>query len=185
MGQLGKQPSFPLFPETPNSFFLKVVDAQIEVVKDPGGAVTALILHQGGRDQTMTRKSATVEPPPGRKEIPVSREILERYVGAYRLSPNVDILVTLDDSRLGVQLTGQQRFPIFPEAENKFFLKVVDAQLEFVPGDGGGRRRGKVGHPSPERDGPERTPGMTYPPRADRFGRCTPRHRQPRSRRDW
>jgi len=137
MGRLGKQPGFPLFPEAPTFFFLKVVDAQIEVVKDPSGAVTSLILHQGGRDQTMTRKSSTVEPPPGHKEITLSKEILKHYVGTYRLSPNIDILVTLDDTQLGVQLTGQQRFPVYPEAENKFFLKVVDAQLEFVPGDGG------------------------------------------------
>jgi hypothetical protein len=137
MGQLGKQPSFPLFPETPTYFFLKVVDAQIEVVKDPSGTVASLILHQGGRDQTMARKSSTVELPPDHKEITVSKEILKRYVGAYRLSPNIDILVTLDDARLGAQLTGQQRFPVYPEAENKFFLKVVDAQLEFVLGDGG------------------------------------------------
>jgi hypothetical protein len=85
----------------------------------------------------MTRKSSTVEPPPGHKEITLSKEILKHYVGTYRLSPNIDILVTLDDTQLGVQLTGQQRFPVYPEAENKFFLKVVDAQLEFVPGDGG------------------------------------------------
>jgi len=137
MGQLGKQPSFPLFPETPTYFFLKVVDAQIEVVKDPSGTVASLILHQGGRDQTMARKSSTVELSPDHKEITVSKEILKRYVGAYRLSPNIDILVTLDDARLGAQLTGQQRFPVYPEAENKFFLKVVDAQLEFVLGDGG------------------------------------------------
>jgi CubicO group peptidase (beta-lactamase class C family) len=137
MGRLGKQQSFPLFPETPTFFFLKVVDAQIEVVKDAGGAVTALILHQGGRDQTMTRTSATVELPPERKEIAVPTEVLRRYVGAYQLSPHVDILVTLEGTQLGAQLTGQQRYPVFPESQTTFFLKVVDAQLEFVLGDAG------------------------------------------------
>ena len=29
------------------------------------------------------------------------------------------------------QLTGQPKFPVFPEGERKFFLKVVDAQLTF------------------------------------------------------
>jgi hypothetical protein len=32
------------------SFFYRVVDAQVTFVKDPGGQVTGLILHQGGRD---------------------------------------------------------------------------------------------------------------------------------------
>jgi CubicO group peptidase (beta-lactamase class C family) len=132
MGQLGKQPSFPLYPETPTYFFLKVVDAQIEVVKDANGSVTSLILHQGGQDHTMTRKSSTVESPPAHKEIEVSTEALQRYVGSYQLAPHIEIMVTLVDGQLGAQLTGQQRFPIFPEAENKFFFKVVEAQLEFV-----------------------------------------------------
>ena len=29
------------------------------------------------------------------------------------------------------QAINQQKFPIFPELQSKFFLKVVDAQLEF------------------------------------------------------
>jgi hypothetical protein len=52
---LGGQATFPIFPESETMFFLKVVDAQIEFVKDAGGAVTALILHQGGRDQKAPR----------------------------------------------------------------------------------------------------------------------------------
>ena len=137
MGQLGNQPSFPLFPEAPTFFFLKVVDAQIEVVKDANGAVSALILHQGGRDQTMTRKSSTVEAPKGHTEVKVAPEILKGYVGTYQLNKHADLIVSLEGGQLSVQLTGQPRFPVFPEAENKFFLKVVEAQLEFVRGAGG------------------------------------------------
>jgi CubicO group peptidase (beta-lactamase class C family) len=137
MGQLGKQPSFPLFAETPTTFFLKVVDAQVEVVKDAGGAVTSLILHQNGEDHAMARKSSTVEAPPEHKEIEIPAVALQRLVGTYQLAPHVELAITLIEGQLGVQLTGQPRFPIFPEAENKFFLKVVDAQLEFISGPGG------------------------------------------------
>jgi parvulin-like peptidyl-prolyl isomerase len=55
--KLGEQPTFPIFPESETMFFLKVVDAQIEFVKDASGAVTALVLHQGGRDQKAPRLS--------------------------------------------------------------------------------------------------------------------------------
>ncbi|MEZ4869267.1 MAG: serine hydrolase [Caldilineaceae bacterium] len=41
-----------LFPETETLFFLAVVDAQIEFVKDAAGKVTGLILHQGGQDMS-------------------------------------------------------------------------------------------------------------------------------------
>ncbi|MDQ3013107.1 MAG: serine hydrolase [Acidobacteriota bacterium] len=45
------QPPAELFPESETKFFLKVVDAQISFVKDDKGAVTHLILHQGGDRQ--------------------------------------------------------------------------------------------------------------------------------------
>jgi hypothetical protein len=41
-----------LFPESEVDFFLRVVNAQVTFTKDGSGAVTGLVLHQGGRDQT-------------------------------------------------------------------------------------------------------------------------------------
>jgi hypothetical protein len=38
----------------------------------------------------------------------------------------------LEGEQLMTQATNQPKFPIFPESETKFFLKVVDAQIEFV-----------------------------------------------------
>jgi CubicO group peptidase (beta-lactamase class C family) len=67
-----------------------------------------------------------------RKEIKVSPDVLRQYVGEYQLAPNAVITMTLNGDQLETQLTGQPKFPVFPEAENRFFLKVVDAQLEFV-----------------------------------------------------
>jgi CubicO group peptidase (beta-lactamase class C family) len=48
MTQATGQPKFELFPESETKFFLKVVDAQVTFVKDDKGAVTHLIMHQGG-----------------------------------------------------------------------------------------------------------------------------------------
>ncbi|MGH9849424.1 MAG: serine hydrolase, partial [Blastocatellia bacterium] len=48
MTQATGQPKFELFPESETRFFLKVVEAQVTFVKDDKGAVTHLILHQGG-----------------------------------------------------------------------------------------------------------------------------------------
>ncbi len=44
------QAAFPIFPQSPTEFFLKVVDAQISFVENSGGQVNGLVLHQGGRD---------------------------------------------------------------------------------------------------------------------------------------
>ena len=44
------QSKLQVFPESETDFFYKVVDAQVTFVKDAGGQVTGLVLHQGGRD---------------------------------------------------------------------------------------------------------------------------------------
>lgn len=51
MAQATGQPPFELFPSSETKFFLKAIDAQITFVKDEGGKVTHLILHQGGDRQ--------------------------------------------------------------------------------------------------------------------------------------
>lgn len=63
------------------------------------------------------------------RDVPVER--LQTYVGVYRLSPQITNSIRLVDGQLTTQLTGQPAFPLFPETESKFFLKVVDAQVEF------------------------------------------------------
>lgn len=50
MAQVTGQQKFNLFAESEASFFVKLVDVQIEFVKNAQGQVTHLILHQGGRD---------------------------------------------------------------------------------------------------------------------------------------
>jgi CubicO group peptidase (beta-lactamase class C family) len=89
--QLAGQPQFPIFAESERTFFLKVVDAQLEFLKDESGAVTHAILHQNGRDLKAPRTSATAAPPPQHKEITVPASTLARYAGTYQMRPNVEM----------------------------------------------------------------------------------------------
>jgi hypothetical protein len=62
---------------------------------------------------------------------------LNRYVGVYELQPGFAITVTLEGDQLMARATGQSKFPIFPISETRFFLKVVEAEIEFnLAGDG-------------------------------------------------
>jgi len=78
-------------------------------------------LAQGGVVQTTSE----------RKEIPLPVATLSKYVGTYELAPGANMMIRLAGDHLTTQLTGQPQFPIFAESETKFFLKVVDAQVEF------------------------------------------------------
>lgn len=71
-----------------------------------------------------------------REEVTLSEGVMKSYVGEYELAPGYIMQITFDNG-LETQLPGQQRFDLFPESETKFFLKVVDAQLEFFKDDKG------------------------------------------------
>lgn len=64
----------------------------------------------------------------------VDTAILRQYVGVYQVSTTFSIAVTLDGGRLYGQATGQGKFEIFAEKKDFFFLKVVQADVEFVRG---------------------------------------------------
>ena len=64
-------------------------------------------------------------------QVKVDQAILARYVGTYELAPNFSIAFTLEGDRLMTQATNQPKFPVLPESQTKFFLREVDAQIEF------------------------------------------------------
>ena len=77
------------------------------------------------------------EQPKPREVVEIDPSILPAFAGEYLLAPGVTVTITNQDDRLFAQLTGQQRFEIFPESERRFFFRVVDAQITFSdPVDG-------------------------------------------------
>jgi len=54
-GQPTGQDRLPIYPEALDRFFVRAVDAQVAFTRDPGGAVTGLVLTQGGGDQLARR----------------------------------------------------------------------------------------------------------------------------------
>lgn len=76
--------------------------------------------------------------PSEKTEIKLPIKTLQDYVGIYDVAPNVTMEITLVDDHLETQLGKQPKFPIFADAPDHFFLKVVDAQLTFGR-DGSGK----------------------------------------------
>lgn len=75
--------------------------------------------------------------PEAPKEIQLSEAQLEPLIGEYQLAPTFSIVVTRDGAQLYGQATGQPRFEMFAKSELRFFLKVVEAEIEFFPGADG------------------------------------------------
>ena len=58
-------------------------------------------------------------------------------MGTYEVEKEFEIKISLEKDQLFTQLTGQSAFTIFAESDMQFFLKVVDAQLQFEQNEKG------------------------------------------------
>lgn len=66
-----------------------------------------------------------------REEVSLSHPQLEQYVGRYLMDFGATLTLTLDNGQLLAQLTNQPAVPVFAEAADQFFFRIVDAQIEF------------------------------------------------------
>jgi hypothetical protein len=66
-------------------------------------------------------------------EVTLDPQTLTRYVGAYQIANGPAMLISLENNQLSSKLGNQPAIPIFPESKTMFFLKAVEAQLEFAP----------------------------------------------------
>lgn len=72
------------------------------------------------------------EQPRQRQEIAIDPAKIPAYTGDYLLAPGVVITISATGDTLFAQITGQARYPIFAEAEDRFFFRIVDAQISFA-----------------------------------------------------
>ncbi len=75
--------------------------------------------------------------PEPKKEITLPEEILKKYAGTYEVTPQFQITITVEEGKLIAQATDQPKFELFAQKENYFFLKAVEAEVEFVNNDKG------------------------------------------------
>jgi len=66
------------------------------------------------------------------KQIAVDPKLFDGYIGRYQLAPDFILAVTREGDHLFTQATGQPKVELFPESNQDYFLKVVDAQITFV-----------------------------------------------------
>lgn len=104
----------------------------MEFARDNRGGIERLITKSRVASEVWSK---TDKPIPTQEGIKVGEAILQSYVGQYEIAPDFMFAVTKEQDRLFVSPTGQETFEIFAETETKFFLKVNDAQLEFVKDD--------------------------------------------------
>ncbi len=78
-----------------------------------------------------------VEPKKFDPVVKVSPEVMQKFVGRFRLGLFSVFTVTVVNEKLLVQLTGQETLRVYPQSETKWKYKVVDAVLTFEMGEDG------------------------------------------------
>ncbi len=134
--QVAGQGVVPVYPSAPNEFFARAVRASASFTRDANGVVNGLVLHQNG-DHAAAKLSAS-EIPPEPQEIAFDAAASGDYVGKYQFDFGAVLEVAVKRDHLEAQMTGQTGLAIFARARDRFFYKVVDAQLDFER-DGGGK----------------------------------------------
>lgn len=71
------------------------------------------------------------------EELKIDNSVLSKYAGQFQLAPDFILTIRVDGNKIFAQATGQSEFEIFPSSETKFYLKVVNAQIDFVKNDDG------------------------------------------------
>ena len=72
------------------------------------------------------------------REVEVKSSVFDNYLGRYEVSEKFSLTVTRDGNHLYIQVFGQPRAELFARGDDQFFLRVVDAQVDFHT-DGSGR----------------------------------------------
>ena len=131
-----------LLAASPTEFFTAANPARILAIKDASGRVTTLRIESRiGPAQVFVKTAKSIPSP--RKEVALDPKLYDRLAGDYELAPDFIITILRREGRLISQATGQPEVELFPESETRFFLKVVDAQVDFVL-DASGRATGLV-----------------------------------------
>ena len=133
-GQASGQPEFPLKNVDGGNFSFELGGISITFGDSIDGQAQELEWTQQGHKLSATR----IEDSHGvaqREAIELNRGILEQYPGKYKLAENVFLTIMHREGQLFAHATGQPVFPIFASEEDRFFYKVVDAEIHFERGE--------------------------------------------------
>lgn len=131
--------TFGFFPYAKDKFFTEGSDKRFDFIRDNSGNISALEVYEypisfGPHDICM---KADVPLPTEKSEVTVSPEIMKKYEGEYELMPGFTLKMFIEDGNLFTQATGQTKIQLFAESDTKFFMKIVDAQIDFIPDEDG------------------------------------------------
>ncbi len=127
--QISGQAKYEIFPAAEDEFFWKVVEAKIKFSKGDKGDIAQATLFQNG--QEFKAKKIAEE-----TIVNVAPEILNTYLGKYKLQENVIVNVTKENNKLFAEPTNQPKVEMQPVSDSEFVIKEINARLSFIKENG-------------------------------------------------
>ena len=119
-----------------DGFFVKDKPERFEFLRDQNNKIGALTFTRNGWETEMgirTNATATTQ----KVAISIEPTKFDEFVGVYEIAPGFNVKVWREGKIFLSEATGQGVYEIFPETETKFFVKDLNAGLEFLREDTG------------------------------------------------
>jgi CubicO group peptidase (beta-lactamase class C family) len=120
--------SMEIYPMSATNFIFDGGNTSYDFFTENGNRMVTMTVN--GKE--MIGKGIDKAPPAERKEIQLDEDVLTEYVGSYELQPGFNMVFSVRDNKLYGAATGQGEVHLFAEEKDKFFLKVVVADIHFT-----------------------------------------------------
>tara|TARA_B100000809_G_scaffold159165_1_gene156533 strand:+ start:759 stop:2411 length:1653 start_codon:yes stop_codon:yes gene_type:complete len=117
-----------IYPMTDSNFIFDGGDTAYDFYTENGNRMVTMKIN----GQSITGTGIVKAPPAAREDIKVEVDVLNQYIGSYELQPSFSIAINVRDGKLFAIATGQSEVELFGEEKDKFFLKVVAAEVHFT-----------------------------------------------------
>jgi CubicO group peptidase (beta-lactamase class C family) len=114
-----------------DTFVYAMANTAVHFHRDAQGKITGAVFddNHGPLEPEVARTSDPL--PSDKQAVKVDPAVLAAYIGSYEVMPGFSLVMTVENGHLFTQPTGQSKLELFPESETRFFLKEVDAQIDF------------------------------------------------------
>jgi len=96
-----------------------------------GASIDDIALHVLN-DNVPLRGARDLVPPKARKQVEIESQVLDAYTGSYRFASSQMATVSRNGSHLYLHAEGEVKLAFYPESNQQFFAKIMDAQITFV-----------------------------------------------------
>ncbi|MEH6535624.1 MAG: serine hydrolase [Psychroserpens sp.] len=117
-----------IYPMTATNFIFDGGDTAYEFYTEDGNRMVKMKVD----GEIIIGKGIDKAPPAARAEITLAPEVLVDYIGKYELQPTFHITISVRDNKIYGLATGQGEVELFAEEKDKFYLKVVTADIHFT-----------------------------------------------------